>query len=46
MNKRTFIIGLSSFLMMFGTFSIELTYAQDSALRYGTGGACGGAYYQ
>ena len=32
-----FLIGLSSFLMMLGTFSIEPTYAQDSALRYGTG---------
>ncbi len=37
MNKYTCIIGFSSFLMMLTTFSVELTYAQDSALRYGTG---------
>ena len=37
MNKYTLVIGFSSFLIMLGTFSIEFTYAQDAALRYGTG---------
>ncbi len=38
MNKHTLIIGFSSFLMLLGTFSMEMeTYAQDPTIRYGTG---------
>ena len=38
MNKHVPIIGVSIFLMLFGTFTIELeTYAQDPTIRYGTG---------
>ena len=37
-NKYTFVIGFFSFLMLLGTFSMEMeTYAQDPTIRYGTG---------
>ena len=37
-KKQTLIIGFSIFLMLFGTFSMEVeTYAQDPTIRYGTG---------
>lgn len=37
MNKRTLIIGFSSFLILLFTFSITSAYAQDPTIRYGPG---------
>ncbi len=36
-NRNTFIMGFSGFLMLLGTFFSEPAYAQDPTLRYGTG---------
>lgn len=37
MNKNTFIIGFSGFLILLGMFFSESIHAQDPTLRYGTG---------